>query len=174
MPSRDRPTGETTPDAPPPRPALARAAVAGEQGTKTPHRRHGGAGEPELEWASDPAILAILDRAAALSPAEMVQLAAGLREGSHAPRTIRIAVARAGRSVAAQGLAAEVAAAVQRAARTAQARRALASLGILFDAGLIAGDAALAVLVADHLSADVAARLSAPWTSVVEASPCRS
>jgi len=127
---------------------------------------------PGSGW--DPAIRAILDRAAALEPAELVRLAVGVRTAGHPAHTIEVAVTRSGRSAAAMALTAEVAVAVHRAARAARAERALRSLGILIDAGTAAADAALALLVADRLSANVAARLSAPWTSVVEARPCCS
>jgi hypothetical protein len=128
-------------------------------------------------------IEAILERARRLSGADIAALAAAYRgarqPGEHDPlasehgrrraQVISIAVARSGRVQEAREVRSSAAAAVRSAAGQAGEAGALDALGLLYDAELAATDAALAVLLEDHLSAEIAAFLAEPFQTATAA-----
>jgi len=121
----------------------------------------------------------ILDRAAQLSATDIRALASAYRGETRAgqqdreeherahrrARAIAIAIKRSGRSAEANALQESVSVAVRKAAvREGVAEKRL--LGVVGDAELAIGDAALSVLLRDHLSADVVALLREPFDRV--------
>ena len=78
-------------------------------------------------------------------------------------RAISIAIARSGLARQSDQLKGAAAAAVRSAAERQWKTDGLRTLGLLFDAELAAADAVLAVLLEDHLSAEMARLLSQPF-----------
>jgi len=127
---------------------------------------------------------AILDRAGRLSAAEIRALASSYRgetdagqqdpdqreRGHRRARAASIAIARSGRAREALALQEAASAAVRTSAARARLSRKFRALGgVVGDAELAVGDAALSVLLADHLSKDVAALLREPFDRLATA-----
>lgn len=131
----------------------------------------------ELVW--EPDVEAILDRARGLSIAEILRLAALYRNATVRPgdapadgasldrtRVISIAATRSGRRSLVHRLQRAAGEAVETAISSEVDTHALSRLGLLRDAELAVGDAAIALLLADRFSPLIADELAAPWRDV--------
>ena len=128
----------------------------------------------------EPDVESILDRARGLSVPEILRLAALYRrattrlDGEPAgpdpaldrPRVISIAASRSGRRSEVHQLQGAAGDAVETAVGSEEATHALLRLGMLGEAEHAVGDAAIAELLADRFSPQIAQALAAPWRDV--------
>jgi hypothetical protein len=132
----------------------------------------------------EPDIEAILDRARGLSIAEILRLAAHYRHATlpldgepvstegrleqplDRTRVISIAATRSGRRSLVHQLQTAAGEAIETAVVSEVDTHVLSRLGLLADAELAVGDAAIAMLLADRLSPQVAKALAGPWQDV--------
>jgi hypothetical protein len=127
----------------------------------------------------------ILERAERLSAGEIRALASAYRgeslagqqdpnqreRGHKRARAVSIAISRSGRAAEAQALQEAISAAVRASAARERMRGGARKLGIVGDAELAVGDAALAALLADHLSKEVSLLLREPFDALEAVAP---
>ena len=137
---------------------------------------------PQLQFTS---VSDILDRAERLTAAEIRALASAYRgeteagqqdpnlreRGRRRSKALSIAIKRSKRAEEAQAVQDSASEAVRTAAARSRGLARMRKLAVVPDAELAVADAALAVLLADHFSDEIAALLREPFDAVIKDEP---